>query len=281
MAKRATKKSTVEYINNPFWIGVKGINLLFLKAQGIAILVTVISVLSVTRQLNINTEQPAAGAEPTLPTFTPELIALIASIAVVTLLTFFVIGTLIRGVAAYGAAQAAVDKEATFTEAFRAVIANFGSLLWLQLLMAVKILGWSLLFIIPGIIMAVRYSLANVVFFNKGLRGNAAIKESMALTKGSWVTTFAGQTLMSIITLGVLDFLVRTGSSAILYRQFDAVPQEERPKSHGLSIATLALMIVAMSVVMIMASLLIYALINYGTGALDPSQPAPEAPNFL
>ena len=93
--------------------------------------------------------------------------------------------------------------------------------------------------------MSVRYSLAKVAFFDekKPLRGNAAVKESLALTKGAWLTTFASQVLFSIITLGMLSRLVETAAQSVLYRQLSELTHNNEPKpaAHPLSWFTLFL----------------------------------------
>jgi hypothetical protein len=98
-----------------------------------------------------------------------------------------------------------------------------------------------LLLIVPGIVMAVRYSLSGAVFFDKKLKGNAATKESARLTKGGWLTTFASQSLMNIITLGIIELLLVPGTNSVLYRQFRdyEVHGVAKPKAHILSWLTL------------------------------------------
>lgn len=97
-------------------------------------------------------------------------------------------------------------------------------------------------FIVPGIIMAVRYSLAGVAFYDekKNLRGNAAIQESIRMTKNGWITTYASNALFNILTLGVISTIVSTGANAVLYRQFEQ-SGDKKPAAHWLSWVTLLL----------------------------------------
>jgi hypothetical protein len=197
------------------------------------------------------------------PNLEPSIILLVVVIAIVVLAVILFVSTVIGGVVAYGAARVSQGEEATLKEGLRATFDQFWSFLWLQVLMGLKIIAWSLLFIVPGIVMAFRYSLANIAFFDKKLTGNAAIKHSLALTKGSWITTFASQTFFNFITFGVLTSLVETSSKAVLYRQFSATSLSERPKTHGLSIATLVISILFTIVVLLLIASLLYALLNY------------------
>ena len=250
---KASKKH-VPYINNPFFIATEGLKLFFTKALGIAVLLIIVSAF-------FHAYTPASSSEPTRqPTSTinnqrdsskvtiPSNAAAIIVVLAVMLGTGVVIallsaGTILAGISAYSSAQVANGKDVLLKDAWMVTLEKFWSLLWLQVLIIVKILAWALLFIIPGIVMAYRYSLASTAFFDKNLKGNAAIKESLALTKGSWITLFGAQTLFSLVTLGTLNNLLSTSTTAVLYRQFRATPLEDRPKAHGLSIAMFVLFI--------------------------------------
>ena len=250
---KASKKH-VPYINNPFFIATEGLKLFFTKALGIAVLLIIVSAF-------FHAYTPASSSEPTRqPTSTinnqrdsskvtiPSNAAAIIVVLAVMLGTGVVIallsaGTILAGISAYSSAQVANGKDVLLKDSWMVTLEKFWSLLWLQVLIIVKILAWALLFIIPGIVMAYRYSLASTAFFDKNLKGNAAIKESLALTKGSWITLFGAQTLFSLVTLGTLNNLLSTSTTAVLYRQFRATPLEDRPKAHGLSIAMFVLFI--------------------------------------
>lgn len=264
MAEPAAPKAPVEYINNPFFIGAKGINLIFLKAQSTAILLVILSVLYVT-----GSSTPPQDTASSEMNFSPEIAAIIGLVV----LLMIVASTFVNGIMSYTAAKAANDETVTLKEALSAVSKRFWSLLWLQILMGLKIFAWTLLFIVPGIIMAIRYSLASVAFFDKGLKGNAAIKHSIALTKGSWLTTLGGQTFFTIITFGIIDLLVGTASSAILYRQFSRTPASERPSVHWLSILTLAILILAFLIGIALAVFAVASTANY----IDASTIEPAA----
>ena len=237
-----TPSSTTEYVNNPFFVATKGINKLFLGAQGIAIMLVIVSILS--RITSFQNQAPAPTDPAKAPHFVmppTEVIIWGIFFGLIAFAIVVVLWVLISGMSAYAAAHVTRGETVTFKEALQATWKHFVPFLWLQVLTGLKVFGWSLLFIIPGVIMAVRYSLANVAFFDKDLRGNAAIKESLALTKGSFITTFASSILFNMITFGILNQLVSTATSAVLYRQFSDTPLEQRPQTHGLSVATMLL----------------------------------------
>lgn len=232
------KKTNETYENNPFTIALQGINLLFNKARGVAILLLVVSVISVmsngSRDIDKGDDK---GMD--MPSWSPEQWAMFGAIFAIVILALLFIGSMISGISAYTSAQLAKGNTVSLKEAFNAVLERFFSYIWLQIITTVKILLWTLLLIVPGIIMAFRYSLANVAFFDKELRGNAAIKESLQLTKGAWLTTFASQTLFSIITLGIIGELVTAGARAVLYRQLSTIKEGAKPEAHILSWLTL------------------------------------------
>jgi uncharacterized membrane protein len=271
MTKATDSKVSTPYINNPFFVAVEGIRRFFTLALGAAILLVI---LSANNTFNANSfppttpvDDPSASAPAeTVPgpdMFNePATWAVIGLIALVILAIVAAIGTVVAGISYYSAARISHGQTATFKEAWQATRDNFWPFFWLQILTVLKLIAWSLLFIVPGFIMYYRYSLANISFFDKGLRGNAAIKDSVALTKGSWITTYASQTLFTFVSLGTLSTLVTVGASAILYRQFNAVPLDKRPKTHDLSVATLvlSLLFVAFVVIALSAALVNYAL---------------------
>jgi hypothetical protein len=251
------------YINNPLKLAVEGSKLLFQKAPMIAILLAIISALGAS---NYNLSPPAAtdesGAAITNPAMEPAVIAIIIVIALVFLFGAIVFGSIVSGIAAYTSAEIAKGREVSFKVAARATFDRLWSFVWLQVLTGIKVVLWSLLFIVPGIIMAVRYSLANISFFDsdKKLTGNTAIKDSLALTKGAWITTFASQTFFNIITLGTISPIIDTGSKAMLYRQFAAAQGAPKPRPHTLSWVTLGIFIL---IIVIAISLMGYAVVNY------------------
>lgn len=249
--------SRPDYINNPFTVAVRGLNLLFLHGQNIAILLIVLAVLNYLP--NTNRSAPTQAAMPSLQAAFSALPLIITTGAVV-LVVLLVVAAIINGICGYTTARIARGESVTLSETIKAVCARFGDVLLLQFLLALKLLGWTLLGIVPGVIMSIRYTFAMTILFDKDVTGNAAIKQSVALTRRSWITTFGALTVFNVVTFGIITLLVQTASSAILYRQFISTPNDERPAPHGLSIAALVLTIITVVIVV----LGIAALIGYG-----------------
>ncbi|MET0979995.1 MAG: hypothetical protein ABWX90_01930 [Candidatus Saccharimonadales bacterium] len=237
---KVSPKQQTLYINNPFVIAVEGMKLLFQKAPTLAIILAILSAFGASNVFSNQTEV-ADNTAPIVatPDLDPVVVAGTIIIIAVMLFGILIFGSIIAGIFAFTSAEIAKGRTVSFRQAAKAIVDRLWSFVWLQLLTIAKIFAWSLLLIIPGIVMAIRYSLANISFFDsdKKLTGNAAIKDSLALTKDAWVTTFGAQVFFNIITLGLISPLLDTASKAVLYRQFTALQRsgEAKPKPHALS----------------------------------------------
>lgn len=249
---KVSPKQQTPYINNPFVIAVEGMKLLFQKAPTLAIILAILSAFGASNVFSNQTEV-ADNTTPTIATLDLDLVVIAGTLIVaVMLFGILIFGSIVAGIFAFTSAEIAKGRTVSFRQAAKAIVDRLWSFVWLQLLTIAKIFAWSLLLIIPGIVMAIRYSLANISFFDsdKKLTGNAAIKDSLALTKDAWVTTFGAQVFFNIITLGLISPLLDTASKAVLYRQFTALQRsgEAKPKPHALSWAVFGLFITAIFV---------------------------------
>ena len=112
---------------------------------------------------------------------------------------------------------------------------QWGTMLAAELLQVVYILGWMLLFIIPGLIAAYRYSLTSYILAeNPEMDANDAITRSKELMKGNkWRLfclrfSFIGWDILSILTLGIGDSWrtpYQNAAAAAFYREL--VPLEK------------------------------------------------------
>jgi hypothetical protein len=290
--KNHPRKATAPYINNPFFIATEGISLFFTKAKNVAILLLILSAVAAnasffsgpqhfagnpstpvtapqSTQINTPASQPTpapAQSAPDLPPVAIGLLIVLPLVAIAIIASVITIAVIASAMLAYTAAETAKGRAVGIKQAFHAVIPRFWGFVWLQLLIGIKVLLWTLLLVVPGIIMAVRYSLASVSFFDsdKKLKGDAAIKDSVQLTKGAWLTTFSSQLLFNIITGGVVQLLADGGTKAVLYRQFEAarISNTPKPRPHGLAWATLALAII---LALALLALTAWSAYNYAT----------------
>ncbi|MCA9334909.1 hypothetical protein KC953_02075 [Candidatus Saccharibacteria bacterium] len=249
------KTNVKKFENNPFYITTNGITLLAESAQGIFFLFIGLAILNFLMNDSPEPSQPAfESMTATLQTWTASEWLLIGGSVSIIIFAMFMIYTLFEGVAAYTSVQLARNKTVAVREAFRVAFEHLWAFFWLRIIVFTKVLLWSLLVVIPGIIMAIKYSLAGAAFFDpdKNLRGNAAVQESIRMTKNAWITTFAANALFNIMTLGAISTLVSTSVNSILYRQY-ADSGDTKPNAHWLSWVTLfsPLLLVGLLIILI------------------------------
>jgi hypothetical protein len=256
MPRKST--SVAKYQNNPFFVAADGISLIFNLARGLGVVLIVISVFG-SFDGNLSDKKDWNEFGRTLGAWTAADWLIAAASITIILLAVSLIFALFSGASSYASWQLSQGRKVSIKEAFSTAFDHLWSYLLLQLIIFGKLFLWTLLFILPGIYMTFRYSLAGVVFFDekKKLRGNDAIKESLRLTKGAWLTTFASNMLFNLLTFGMLSNLIATGANAVLYRQFDDLGNKEKPKAHWLSWVTLAIPIVVLVLVVIFAIALV------------------------
>lgn len=104
----------------------------------------------------------------------------------------------------------------------------FGNAFVLNLLITLKVIAWSLLFVIPGIIAAYRYSMATYILAeNPNMQATEAIERSKALMDGRkgdlfcLDLSFIGWALLAVLTAGIGNLWLMpymTVSRAAFYR---------------------------------------------------------------
>lgn len=169
------------------------------------------------------------------------LLGIGATILFFLALVSWLIGVYIQAMIDYTVARVAKGHPVSFGDAMSGATRGYVGYLWVRVIVGFKVFLWSLLLLIPGLIMAVRYSLAGVSYFDKKLKGNAAVKDSLALTEHGWLTTYASYTLLDMLTFGAAETLVGTSAKIRLYQQFNDLAKrgEEKPAAHILSWLTL------------------------------------------
>lgn len=260
--KSTTKanSASTKYENNPFFIAANGLTLLFDLARGVLIFLFILALINMVTGIktpdfskesdrNSSTQQMAQLTSGWLPSDW----ALAIGAAGIVLFAVVMITALFNGVSAYTSYQLSKGERVELGEAFHIAFERLWSFLWLQVIISVKLFLWTLLFVIPGIYMSFRYSLASVAFFDekKNFRGNAAVAESLRLTKGAWLTTYASNMLVIALSFFKYNGIVSTSVNAILYRQFSQLGSKKKPAAHWLSWLTLAAPVVIITLALI------------------------------
>jgi hypothetical protein len=268
---KPSETKVVSYENNPFFVATNGLDLLFKKALPVGILIAILVGLSTLASLPSMFVPPAEAPqtnntsveEPFVFPSIPAEVWITGSMIVLLILAIIIVISIVaKGILDYTSARIARGETVTINEAFRVVFSNFWGYAWVQVIAAVKTFLWTLLFIIPGIIMSVRYSLAGVAYFDKQLRGNESIKHSLTLTKNAWLTTYASQNLLNILTLGFIQPLLVPGTNAVLYRQLEGA-KDTKPQAHLVSWLTLIIPVILVLLVLSMLFFTVWAFINY------------------
>lgn len=121
---------------------------------------------------------------------------------------------------------------------------NFGNALLLRLLMLLKILAWTLLFIVPGIVAALRYALAPYILAeNPDLSASDAIERSKELMNGhKWRLfclkfSFIGWALLAALTGGIgsvfLAPYIKAADTAFYLERTDRLPYPEATNTYS------------------------------------------------
>lgn len=251
--------------NNPLNVSVDGLSMLFSKAKSVGIFFLVLLAIGFVLNFPSATFSPGSDHEATTDgQFMQEIQSVPVEIWIIIAVFIFgaiTIGVLIQiiisGISDYTSARLSNGKSTTLGEALSGLFENFWGYSWVFIIVAVKTFLWTLLFIIPGIYFSYRYSLAGVSFFDKKLSGDSAVKNSLSLTRGAWLTTFASHVILSLLTFGIAQQIVIPGSRAVLYRQFSALGDKPKPAAHIVSWLTLIVPIVLMLLIALMVGAIV------------------------
>ncbi len=265
------KKTTLPvYDSNPFTLAFNSLTRMFNKNVGWAIAILVLGFFSFIGQsisnLSSNSYTPSSTPSsqvqdyPSLGMPNPNprtdvsdtnvaAVIAIALLVLVIVTAIIVVGTAISvfigGMFSYVALQSEKEKSVSFSEAWEATAKRFWRLLGAQLLAGLKIFGWTLLLIVPGIIAAFRYALLPYVIMAEGADSKGVIKShdsTKALVKGRLMEVFGVATVAGIIPF-IGSLLGITGNAA-LYTQMKAYSDAgvEKPKIHWLNYLGLILL---------------------------------------
>ncbi len=255
--------NTHHYETNPFLITFRSLGLLFTHNAIWAIVLLALAVLGILAQMfqvfiQALSEQSAHASSlgASSETFASAamgvtaivaLIIVIFTIVLVSVVISIGVGVFIQGLFSYVALKSLEGKSVSADEAFKAVLRRYWRLLGAQLLAMVKIFGWSLLLIVPGIVASFRYALLTYVIMDepedqKGV--SASHNRVKTLVKGRLLEIFGISFVAALIPL-VGELLRYTGGGA-QYRQLQVYHDQsiEKPKIHWLNYLALTFTII-------------------------------------
>jgi len=242
-------KNSVAYDSNPFTLTFSALGRFFSSNVGWAIALIVLGVIGfVGNSINFivdaasnNESTSTVGASSFSSTDSSVVIAVAIIIFVVVIIAVvfaLVAQTFLSGMFSYVALKSEAGESASFSEAFNATAKRFWRLLLAQLLANLKIFGWTLLFIIPGIIAGYRYQLLPYLIMNesedeKGIGDSH--EKTKALVKGRLWELFGISFVATIIP--IVGSILGLSGKAAAYNQLLATSgkSEDRPKIHWLN----------------------------------------------
>lgn len=227
------------YISNPFVLAHQASVRLWAKNRGWAILLIVLGILNSISSTDNSGLQNSGSAHTSQASqdISVALVVFTASFVLLFVIVALVFVTYVAGILSHVTLESEKGKKVTFSEAYRATKDRFWRLFGALLLAAVKIFGWTLLFIVPGIIAAVRYSLLSYVIIDEKAEETsvkAAHDRVKLITKGRLWEVF-GMSCTGIIPF--IGTLYSTAGSAGLYKQLKEYTEQdlEKPKIHWLN----------------------------------------------
>ena len=174
---------------------------------------------------------------------------LLASIIVITVVAIAAIvgglalNAIVQGMLSYVALQSEQGTSVKLGEAYRAAAARFWRLFNAQLLAFLKVIGWTLLFIVPGIIAFLRYSLLSYVIMSEPETEKGVVEahnKVKSLVKGRLLEVLGVTSISSVIP--VIGTLLGLSGNAALYTQLALYNSKdlEKPKISWINYLILA-----------------------------------------
>ncbi len=120
------------------------------------------------------------------------------------LLFGILLAPLVNAAVIHAASNAYLSRPATIGSCFRQARRRFLALLGTTLLMTLAIYGGMLLCLVPGIMFALWYTLAQQVAVLEEKAGSTALKRSHELMKGNYVTGFVMGLVVLVIVIGLI-----------------------------------------------------------------------------
>lgn len=152
--------------------------------------------------------------EDVTPESTTSNIGVLGGLGIVSLLLFFVyvVAIMVIAIITIQVAQKLyLGESVSPKEMIKPAINRIAGYLWVNIIMSVLIFIGFLIFIIPGIILAIWYSFSEQVFVLENVRGYNALKRSKELVEGKWwavLWRWLGPSLFYGIIIGIVSVIV-------------------------------------------------------------------------
>lgn len=222
--KTSAPATQINYESNPFKVIFQGFNRIFEFNKGWAIAIILIGVINSIFQVFNNSSGNNGSSNNLSQT---AAIALLVTVLVVIIIVT-VLGVLYRGMVAYVTVKTIEGKSIGFKEALMAAADRFWTLLGIQIVTSLKIIGGFLLFIVPGVRAALRYNMVFLPVFDKESKAFEAMNDIKRLTKDHLLEVFGMTTAAGIIP--VIGSVLGVGGQIVMYPQLRQLKASGAPK---------------------------------------------------
>lgn len=248
------------YISNPFKVIFTGLSNLFKYNQNLAIILLVVGLLGSGGQALPGNSSSSSFTSPSSEQIMTILV--VVAVAMIILLPLFIfLGTMYNGIAAFTALNTSRQKTVTFAEAWKASLNKFWTLLGINIIVGLKVIGGLLLFIVPGIRAALRYNMVHIHVFDQNTGVSDSIDRAKLLTKDHLIEVL-GMTFAAGI-VPIVGNIMAVGGQSIMYSQLMTLKSSahEKPPVHWLNY----LVFIIIGVFLLLAILAILAIITLVT----------------
>lgn len=254
-------KKQSSYISNPFKVIFTGLGNLFKYNQNLTIILLIASLLG-TGGSYIPGDPWSVNSDVHLSNDQIRAIFIGIAVAVLILLPIVIfLTTMYNGLAAYTALKTSQNKTVTFGEAWKLSLNKFWTILGINIIVGLKVLGGLLLFIVPGIRAAMRYNMVHMHIFDQNAGVKDSISRAKALTKDHLIEIF-GMTFAAAI-IPVVGGILGIGGQSVMYSQLTALKssKHQKPSVHWLNYLAFIIAIVVVLLI-ILATIALITLVK-------------------
>lgn len=248
----------ISYISNPFKVIFTGLGNLFTYNQNLTIILLIVGLLGsgggfFPGDTTIDNPNINISDDQLMAIFIGIAIAATILIPIIVFLT-----TMYNGLVAFTALKTSQQKTATFSEAWNASLNKFWTILGINIIVGLKILGGLILFIIPGIRAALRYNMVHMHVFDQDTGVKESTSRAKLLTKDHLIEILGMSFAAGIIP--IVGGILAIGGQSVMYTQLMDLKstKHEKPDVHWLNylafIVFAVLVLLAALIVLILAS---------------------------
>lgn len=219
--KPATDSS---YESNPFKVIFRGFNKIFEINPTWSIIIIAAGFFGAGSNFFPSSGSSSGGNE----NIAPAVAAVIIIFALLFVFAAVIIGVLYRGAVAYVTVKTIEGQRVGFMEAVKAAWGKFWTILWIQIVVGLKVLGGLILFIVPGIRAALRYQMVLLPLFAENKGSKESIHDVKSLTKDHLIEVFGMVTAAGIIP--IIGSLFSVGGQVVMYPQLKHLKSSGAPK---------------------------------------------------